>query len=310
MRELKNIVKTMMMPSRQRYPLTLETKKSIGRSPFFIVGSGRSGNTLLRRLLSDSKSIYIPPETYQLGPSIITFKKYSDLDWGILCKIILANFMLSEDFETFPTPYLRTLYLDLINTPPNTRSASLMISKFYMYMARHAKPSATFWGDKTPLNSFYLGCIDSVFPNARYVHIVRDGYDVVASYLAMGRYRTAAEAAHRWVDSVQNCEKFRKVHPQSCIRVFYEELVTEPMSTMREIFEFLNVELPEDLNFNAGFGDTLGDVDKRPHYASVLQPISTKNIGKGYMSLTREQLCQVKDIIEPLRLSLGYKVVK
>ena len=50
----------------QRVPLNRDE----GYRPFFIVGSGRSGNTLMRRVLQTSPELHIPPETFVLGDCI------------------------------------------------------------------------------------------------------------------------------------------------------------------------------------------------------------------------------------------------
>jgi len=61
-------------------------------SRIFIIGSGRSGNTLLRRILTGSEELYIPPETYVLGDTIRNFPEYSRLEWPSTCQLILGKF--------------------------------------------------------------------------------------------------------------------------------------------------------------------------------------------------------------------------
>ena len=74
-----------------RRPLRRPTTK-ISPPPFFIVGSGRSGNTLLRAVLTGHSKVAIPPESYVLAKTIRRFRSYSFLNWSLLVRMILSEF--------------------------------------------------------------------------------------------------------------------------------------------------------------------------------------------------------------------------
>ena len=59
--------------------------------PVFIVGSGRSGNTLLRRILNASNEIYIPPEMKMLNHIISIYHRYSNAPWNELVNLIYSS---------------------------------------------------------------------------------------------------------------------------------------------------------------------------------------------------------------------------
>lgn len=98
MRNSLSIINLINTKLKNGYDLT----KDCNCRPIFIVGSGRSSNILVRRILSNEQDIYIPPETYVLGQVIKDFSNYSKLGWPVLVSLVFSHFNLSEDFSFFP----------------------------------------------------------------------------------------------------------------------------------------------------------------------------------------------------------------
>lgn len=273
--------------------------------PIFIVGSGRSGNTLLRRILMNDPSIYIPPETYVLGQIIRDFDRYSRLEWSTLIHLVLNHLSLSEDFKYFPTPYLRPLYQNLLMAKESERCLSTILSGFYLYMASKVKPTATRWGDKTPLNTASLDKIDEVFPNAQYIHLVRNIHDVCLSYVNMGRYKTYQEAANRWKTANQKIEEFKNHSGQRVKTITYEDLVRSPEIQVGAICEFLKLEYDPRLLTDSPTAEVLGDVNVS-HYSNVQKDISDKSIGNGVKEIEKEIRAEIFVIAGALMNHYGY----
>jgi len=59
-------------------------------NPFFIIGSGRSGNTLLRRVLFNHSKLHIPPETLVLGHVIKLFNIHRNMAWKDIVYLIFS----------------------------------------------------------------------------------------------------------------------------------------------------------------------------------------------------------------------------
>src|SRR6266508_118853 len=76
------------------------------------------------------------------------------------------------------------------------------------------------WADKTPRYALTLPFIDRLFPTCQVVHVIRDGRDVVASHSVR-----AAGAA---------------MTPDRYHELRYEDLVSEPEKTLRELLDFLD----------------------------------------------------------------------
>ena len=299
---LKPLIKKTV--SRYKVPVSLAENVS----PVFIIASGRSGNTLLRRILCSGPELYIPPETYVLGQIIRKHPSRASLPWSELCQLTLGAFATSEDFHTFPSSHLHTVYEQLVAVPAAERSLALIITAFYEYMMRQAKPTALRWGDKTPLNAQSLPQIDEAFPIARYIHIIRDGYDVVASYLKMGRYSDPEEAARRWIAATDDCHNFAVKHARRVMEIRYEDLCRQPIPTTQSICSFLGLTYSSDmLETTPAKLDELGDISVKAHYSQVRKPISTASIGKGRAELSGQVLKQLQPILSIQMAKFGYE---
>lgn len=264
--------------------------------PFFIIGSGRSGNTLLRRILNNHSALFIPPETYELGRSIRQSLKYPIMSWMDLVSLIYSNFQFNAEFETFGLNNLTELYHRVAGVHKAQRSVAYIINAFYDYYREMHDIESNRWGDKTPLNTLSIPEIYSVFPNAKFVHIIRDPVDCVASFLKTGIFDDIPLATFRWKQSQEAAIQFGKTYPDQYIQLTYENLVRTPEFTVKRACGFLNVNYHHNL---LSIIDTsqLGDVNLRYHHKNVNNPINTLSIGNGYRHLHPNDIKLIKDIL-------------
>lgn len=247
--------------------------------PFFIVGSGRSGNTLMRAMLHAHPELAIPPESYALPKVAWAGRVYRGDPWPRQVDRILALFDTDEFRRTWQLP-LQPLRDRLLAAPPERRGIDSIIDVTYRgYIQRHAE-GAERWGDKTPLNALYLPWISDLFPGAQYIHMLRDGRDVALSYVRAGLYTTLEEAAARWVRSVRDVRRFqRTLRPAEFIEIRYEELVAQSAIQLERVSAFLGVtRRPEMLEYWRT-GRELGDTDS-PHHAGLGRPVTDRSVGR------------------------------
>jgi hypothetical protein len=274
--------------------------------PFFIVGSGRSGNTLLRRVLYAHPDLHIPPETFVLGYSIRLFRQNRNLRWKDLVHLVLSTFEYYKAFDAFRVDSLRPLAIRLAGLPPQRRCLASILDGFYRYHAERLGRNCVRWGDKTPDNTFYLDRIFSVFPDAQFIHLVRDGCDVVYSFMSTGMYPSAIEAAKIWLAMVEHARRFCRRHAGNCMEVRYEDLVSRPEEIARGVSDFLGVEFRPEMLDSQEIADEMGDVSMLEHHRNVAAPITPAGIGKGRKNLSDEQKKIIQKIIGPTLDELGY----
>jgi protein-tyrosine sulfotransferase len=274
-------------------------------TPFFIVGAGRSGSTLLRRILYANPALYIPPETHVLGEAITLYRRNRHWSWPHLVRLVLAQFEFQRDFGAFDLS-LRTLAQRLDTTPPDKRSCAFMIDRLYRTHARVHSAELTRWGDKSPYNSFHLDAIHRTFPDAQFIHLVRDGCDVVYSMLDSGLFDDAESAARRWVDSVAAVGRFARRHPSEVIEVRYEQLVSRPAEVIEDLCNFLDVDPVEEMLHSEFVAVSMGDVPLRAHHRRAWEPVSPSSVGLGRRELPREDRRRIAPIVDTVLERMGY----
>ncbi|MBE9062326.1 sulfotransferase [cf. Phormidesmis sp. LEGE 11477] len=177
--------------------------------PIFIVGSERSGTTLMRSLINAHPNISCGEETHFLAG---------------LEGIVGSKWRLMKDYP-FEKEYWYEKIRELFDS--------------FKTEAAH-KQGKLRWGDKTPIYVLKLDFIDALFPDCQVIHMIRDGRDVVASSMDRWGYKRGLSATKRWGKSVRAGQSFgRSVSLERYIEVKYEELVLDPESTMQSVCEFL-----------------------------------------------------------------------
>ena len=178
--------------------------------PIFIVGSERSGTTLMRSLINAHPNISCGEETHFLSG---------------LEGIVGSKWRLMKDY-----PFEKEYWYEKIRE---------LFDDFKTEAAE--KQGKSRWGDKTPIYVLKLDFINKLFPDCQVIHMIRDGRDVVASSMDRWGYRRGLSATKRWGKSVRAGQHFgRSVSPERYIEIRYEDLVLNPESTMQLVCKFLD----------------------------------------------------------------------
>lgn len=196
--------------------------------PIFIIGCARSGTTLLRMILDSHPRISCGEET----------KFLTDLE-----PIVGAHQRLLASYG-----FDRAWWLDRVREMYGGFQAA--------YMEKRGKAR---WAEKTPSYTMHLGFIEELFPEAQYIHIIRDGRDVVASFRDRWGYRSGVRAANSiWAHYVRTARDFGKDLPPGRYRELrYEALVKDTEPTVRALLAFLGEEwAPQVLRYHEVEHDT------------------------------------------------------
>ncbi len=189
------------------------------------------------------------------------------------------------------------------------------IERFLQGLAeREGKP---YWGDKAPANIYYIPFIFDHFPNARFIHILRDGRDVACSLrthpkfkhengqtIPLNTWRPMENCVTSWVNYTRKglAERGRPRY----FEVRYEDLVTQPEQTMRSVLEFLGEEWDDRvLNYHE-LQSTTRDFTAMPVSADAVEPISHKALGRWQRDMNDEDKEIFKKKGDELLIELGY----
>ena len=196
----------------------------------FVIGSPRSGSTLLARMIGSHSLVYGRPEPHLLTPlaHLGYFAKVEKAPYdAVLAAEAVREFVADlpggeQDYVDACRAYTDTLYHRMLATRPEKK---LLL-------------------DKTPAYALILDFVARIYPNARYVVLTRHPLAVFSSY-AESFFNGDYHAAHaynplleRYVPAIA---AFLRRRPAPIYHVVYEQLVREPERFLREIFAFLGV---------------------------------------------------------------------
>ena len=211
--------------------------------PVFIVGAGRSGTTLLRLMINRHPDIVVPAEA-QFVPELID-RLPDDRPLSAAEVERALDFVVTHerwrDWQQDPAA-LRQRILCL-----QAPTLAELIAELYRQVSDDAgKPQ---WGDKTPRNTRYIDRLHGLFPDAQFIHIIRDARDVAKSkrrlaWVGPFLFRSASV----WDEAVRKTVLSGRSLPVSLYRlVRYEDLVRDPEGELRKVCDFLNIDFSADM---------------------------------------------------------------
>jgi hypothetical protein len=194
-----------------------------------IVGSPRSGTTLLRLMLDANSELAIPPETGFLTLSETLTGKGDKLRKKFFEAVI--KFSEPPSWPDFEIPE-ETFWTALTEITPFNISEGFRT--FYrLYATRCGK---TRWGDKTPIYCRHLNAIRRALPEARFIHIIRDGRDAALSLRRMWfspGWEIETQASY-WRDCVLAARR-ASAGRDDYLEVRYEELILNTEETLKRV---------------------------------------------------------------------------
>lgn len=212
-------------------------------APFFIIGCSRSGTTLLRLILAGHSRLCIPPETVFLIPLVRHFplerpltdsERHQALDMITRQPRWLDQRISTEQFRDEITRRSQVWLRDIVNA---------------VYRGETERTGKPRWGDKTPYYIEIVPELLQLYPNARFVNLIRDGRDVAISYKAAGfRERWYEGETYDWTRAVRLAESYRALPIGSRILdVRYEDLVANLSETVHKVCLFLGEVFEPDM---------------------------------------------------------------
>ena len=282
----------------------LYTKSSYKDPEFFLLGSGRSGTTLLRSILNESPQVCIPPESHGAIPNAV--KRYymnGNKDWPELVTLLLHEFERHENFS-FWKINMCDLKQTLFKTSYSERSVATIVNSIFNAYREYNCVTANLVGDKTPFNSLRLKWICKLYPSAKYLFVLRDPRGVVASFKASKLNERTEEVSMRWGASLKAFEKMEKKSPESTLLIRYEDLISKPEEVSLSIFKFLNIDF--DPKYIAERNSSSGD-GHQIHHKNSRSPLNNRSLEKWREILEDRDLGLILDKLSSQMSKYGYQ---
>jgi Sulfotransferase family len=282
----------------------------------FIVGVGRSGTTLLRLMLDAHPELAIPPETHFVPELIALFERGDRVDPEEVLEVITSgrhwgDFGLQEQG-----------LLERLRSAEPLDAAAAIATFFEAYAERQGKPR---WGDKTPIYVKSMREIEGVIPEARFIHLIRDGRDVALSRAGRALRHAAPlpKVARRWKRRILDARE--QGHGLGgYVELRYEDLVLDTDATLRRVCEFIELPWDEEMlayHERAGerlaeFGDlpSVGGKPQRPGserlaaHAKTREPPDPARLARWRTEMSPEDRAAFERAAGDLLADLGYEV--
>ncbi|MFR9676024.1 sulfotransferase family protein [Streptomyces sp. TR06-5] len=222
--------------------------------PVFVGGCPRSGTTLLRTMLDSHPDLAVPHETQFVVPAWRRRNEFGDLSRADNRRAA-ARWVLELPKSRFserigiPEDELVEAFGEASPT-----IGSLMATPFVRYAVHAGKPR---WGDKRPSYSQNLDALFAMFPDARFVNVVRDPRACVASmgkhWKGWGNLPSAVNIWERTDESVRRA--MRRLPSHQITEIRYEDLVADPRAAMERLCAFYDLDpagIPHMLAYHEG----------------------------------------------------------
>lgn len=187
-------------------------------APVFILGSPRSGTSMLHWALLEHDALWGSEESEFLLP---------------IARAVTPAYEQGMRF----TPH-SWLHQQKVSREEFAASVGAGLNALYA-----SRSGGRRWLEQTPSYSTVACELAHMFPSAQFLHIVRDGRQVADSMCRMWRW-SMQESAQQWLDHVSAVLRLEQQQPARVQRIHYEKLVSHPQQMMQQIFAFLG--LPEE----------------------------------------------------------------
>ncbi len=214
-------------------------------TPIFIGGCSRSGTTFLGSLLGAHKNSLCTPES-QFKIEIL---KAEGRETDCINKQNLYTSLVNN--YRFKIWGIRCTIEQIDGLTPK----QIMEKIISIYAEKVKKEKYDYWIDHTPNNLQYVKLLLDCFPNAKFIHIIRDGRAIASSIkkLSWGWY-SPKSIAQLWLSELSYGFAAKCILPSNkVLQVKYEDLVMSTGSELKKMCDFVNIEYSDELLKGSGF---------------------------------------------------------
>ncbi len=269
--------------------------------PVIVLGVGRSGRTLLRVMLDRNSEIAIPYESFFVTPLAQRHGRRPNLDDFL---DDLGRFYQLYEWGISPEDVRPRLHEGMT-------TGEAIAAVFEVYAEHEGKPR---WGDKTPLYMQHLPLLERLFPDALWVHLVRDGRDAALSFLSLPEGfsektwalpHTAAQFAARWRTEILAARRLGAHVGGRYLELRYEDLVTDPERELRRVCEHASLPWePAMLDYPG-----TSELASMPENKNLAQP-PTPGLRDWHSQMSREDALAFEEVAGDVLRSGRYELLE
>jgi hypothetical protein len=274
-------------------------------SPIFVVGSSRSGTTMLYSILLTSGEFPI----YEAETLLLS-----------VCPVKYGNIKKDKNYERFINDWIQSKQflrsrLDPEEFKRDAKNHHSTYSEFLMFFMEcmASKQGKSRWVEKTPGHIKYMDQLSKAFANAKFIHVIRDGRDVALSKRKAGWIGTKSKdpikqlliAAIDWETSLKYGRAYRKKLGNNYLEIYYEDMICDLDNALERINDFSNTRIEKHKIENNSIG-SLKNVNTA--FNDKMEGISNKALLRWKKELTEEELRTLNIAVGETLLQFGYNV--
>ena len=206
--------------------------------PVFVIGAERSGTTILGSVLGAPTDGLTIPESHFFVENVLSHSRQAEFPSEL--PKIWKNIARNPRFQLWDWQVDTATEKALIKNPT--------VQSFWQSLVREygktvGRPSPSYWVDHTPMHALHITALIDLFPEARFVHIVRDPRAVAASILSL-RWgpATREDFPGYWLQKVGCALMGQITFPNKFSLVKYEDFIASPEETLKILSK--NLDLP------------------------------------------------------------------
>jgi Sulfotransferase family len=272
--------------------------------PFpFLVGSGRSGTTMLRLMIDAHPQMAVPPEAFfPMAPPL----SWCDADGRVEPQKAVMDLTSQPWFADWGLP--AGAFSASVEMEEPADYASVLRRMFRIYADLEGKAR---YGSKTPQHILSIPELATLFPESRFVHIVRDGRDVALSFLDVHFGPSdLLFAARVWRKRVQRGRAAGQALGDRYLEVRYEDLVSDPERALRRICGTLDLEFDDAmLRYYERDARTIAGVAGHYFHRNATKP-PTKGLRDWRSQMSRSDILLFESVAGPALEAFGYERVQ
>jgi hypothetical protein len=287
---------------------------------FFIFGRPRSGTTLLTTLFNAHPNVRIAPEFPIMMFLYQRFKNVKTWDEATIRSFVDHVF----DYSKFSLRRVENLKLDKefivseLLKYKETGSVQLFLKSINYYAYSVYDKKETLWiGDKNPIYSIYINRLRKIFPEAKFICIIRDYRDNYISIKKLAEKEIAVEAPElslqvgRWRYFVRLFLECKRRFPDKYYILRYEDLATEPEITFRSMCDFLGIAYdPSVFDFykkKEEVSEIYSNTIWEKFHENLLKPVNTGRMNTWQDKLSSREVRMADQIAGKYADRLGYE---
>ena len=273
------------------------------KAPVFVVGSARSGNTMLYHMLLSSGRFPV----YRTEPCVfdLLVPRFGDFGSVATRRELMRWWLRTRQF--------RRSGLDAGEITGKVLASVTTSGEFLRVVMEGMARAGGFqrWAAWGPDNLLYIPTIKRQIPDALFIHVIRDGRDVACAldrkeFIRPFRwdrnYRLYVSALH-WMWKVQTGRRHGLAIGSDYMEVRFEDLVIHPEETLANVSAFIG----EDLNYEKIRKTKIGAIGvPNTSFTEEWKSGSFSPVGRWRRQLADDKVTRLEELIGKLLVELGY----